>query len=363
MTNAKMKKMVFWVTEIDEKDNEVVGKKCANLGQMARLGLQVPPCFMISIEACRRFMHETGAATEVHRYISKLGDPKNMGIKELEKVSRDIQGIIKSKEMPMKLKQQIISHSRALYDKLGTADMTVSVRSSGAESRPGMFATYLNVKGEEGILEKTKDVWASAFETRAIAYRISKGLPIDADMLGVAVVKMVNARAAGVSFSVDPVQKDTSRIVIEALWGLGEGVVKGTESVDMFVLDKQTLEIVEKQIGRKEKHVIASEDGIKWEDVPSNKQNIACLSEDELKHIANLTKFLEERLGCPQDTEWAVEEGTPFPTNVYLLQTRPAKVALDKTSSISDKMCEDLLTAFRKMDVSKMKLSGEGFQF
>lgn len=350
-------KMVFWVAEVDQKYNEIVGKKCANLGQMAQLGLQVPPCFMISIEACRKFMHETGVAAEIHRYISKLGDPKDMGIKELDKVSQDIQNIIKSKEMPTELKHEIESYSRALYDKSGTADMAVSVRSSGAESRPGMFTTYSNVKGEAGILEKTKDVWASAFETRAIAYRISKGLPIDADILGVAVVKMVNARAAGVSFSIDPVKKDPSRIVIEAIWGLGEGVVSGTESVDMFIVDKQTLEIVEKQIGRKEKHVITSEDGIKWEDVPSDKQNIACLSDDEIKHIANLTKFLEERLGLPQDVEWAVEEGTPFPTNVYLLQTRPAKVKVDKTSSITDRMCEDTLKVFREMDFSKIKVS------
>ncbi len=355
--------MVFWVTEVDQKDYEVVGKKCANLGQMAQLGLQVPSCFVISIEACRKFMLETGAYTEIRRYISKLGDPKNMGIKELEKVSQDIQDIIKSKEMPTELKQEIEFHVRTLYDKLGTADMTFSVRSSGAESRPGMFETYLNVKGEAGILEKTKDVWASAFETRAIAYRISKGLPIDADMLGVAVVKMVNARAAGVSFSIDPVKKDASRIVIEAIWGLGEGVVKGTESVDMFVLNKQTLEIVEKQIGKKERCIVASVDGVKWEDVPSHKQNVACLSDDEIKHIANLTKFLEERLGCPQDVEWAIEEGPSFPTNVYLLQTRPAKVAVERMSSATEKMCDDVVRVFRKIDVSKVKLSGVEFRW
>ncbi len=357
-----MPKMVFWVTEVDEKDNEVVGKKCANLGQMAKLGLQVPPCFLISIEACKNFMLESGAAEEFQRYIGELGDLNNMGIRELEKVSRDIRDMIKRKEMSIDLNQQIGSYYRTLCDKVGEADVAVSVRSSGTESRPGMFATHLNVKGEDKVIEATKDVWASSFTARAIAFRINKGIPIDGDTLGVAVVKMVNAKTAGVSFSIHPVTGDASKIIIEATWGLGEGVVKGTESVDRFVLNKQTLE-VEKEIGRKERQVVVSEQGIKWEDVSSNKQEIACLSDDEITHVANLTKFLEEKLGRPQDVEWAIEEGHPFPTNIYLLQTRPAKVAVSKISSTSKKMCEDVTKAFRKIDVSRLRVPGAEFKF
>ncbi|OPY65926.1 MAG: Phosphoenolpyruvate synthase [Syntrophorhabdus sp. PtaU1.Bin050] len=352
MNSEKLQKLVFWVAEVDENDNDIVGKKCANLGRMARLGFQVPPSFMISIEACRKFMHETGARAEIDRYVRKTCDPKDWGIKELEERSRDIQDIIKSKAMPADLKQEIVSHCHTL---LGETDVAVSVRSSGAESRPGMFATYLNVKGEADILRKTIDVWASAFETRAISYRISKGIPFDADNLGVAVVKMVNARAAGVSFSMHPVTRDATKIVIESIWGLGEGVVKGTESVDRFLLNKNTLEILEKQIGKKEKCVISTEGGIKWEDVPSDKQNIASLSNEEMKYVANLAKMLEEKLECPQDTEWAIEEGAPFPTNIYLLQTRPAKITVDTSSSILDRMVEDVLRVHSNIDVSKIK--------
>lgn len=357
-----MPKMAFWLTEVDEKDNEVVGKKCANLGQMAQLGLQVPPCFFISIEACKSFMRETGAAIEINRYVNELGDLKSMAIRDLEKVSQDIWHKIKTKEMPPELKQEIGYYYRTLCNNVGATDVAVSVRSSGAESRPGMFATYFNVKGEEGVIETTKDVWASAFTARAIAFRINRGLPIDGDPLGVAVVKMVNAKVAGVSFSIHPVTGDASKIIIEANWGLGEGVVKGTESVDRFVLEKQTLE-VEKEVGRKEKQVVVSEHGIMWEDVLPNKQAIACLSDDEMKHVANLTKFLEDNLGQPQDVEWAIEEGPPFPTNVFLLQTRPAEVAVNKTSSTSEKMCEDMTKTFRKIDISKMKVSGVKFKF
>jgi pyruvate,water dikinase len=226
-----------------------------------------------------------------------------------------------------------------------------------------MFSTYLNVKGPSSVLEKTKEVWASTFDARAIAYRLSKKLGWAADLLGVAVVKMVDARAAGVSFSIDPVKRDASRMLIEATWGLGEGVVKGTESVDRFILHKQTLEIIERQIGRKERQVIPSADGIKWEDVPPDRQGMACLTDDEAKGVGLLTRRLEERLGRAQDTEWAVEEGRASERNIYLLQTRPAKGGTNSTNSPTDQMCDDMLKSFRRIDVSKLKFSGGGFKF
>jgi pyruvate,water dikinase len=140
-------------------------------------------------------------------------------------------------------------------------------------------------------------------------------------------------------------------------------VVKGTESVDMFMLDKQTLEIVDRQIGRKERQVSASAEGVRWEDVPIDKQTVPCLSDDEARRIGSLTRSLEERLGRPQDVEWAMEEGFPSARKVYLLQTRPAKVGAESTDSVTDKMCDDMLKAFRKIDVSKLHLSGTEFKF
>jgi pyruvate,water dikinase len=357
-----MLKTVFWVTEVGQKDNDLVGKKCANLGEMAKLGLQVPPCFFVSIEACRSFMRETGVEKGIQRYIRELADPSNMGIKEIEKVSQDLRHMIQRKEMSNALKQQIASHYNILCDHVRERDVPVSVRSSGTESRPGMFATYFNVKGEDRLVEKIKEVWASAYTARAIAFRINKGIPIDSDTLGVGIVKMVNAKTAGVSFSVHPVTGDASKIMIEATWGLGEGVVKGTESVDRFIMDKQTRQ-VKKEIGRKEKQVVVSENGIVWEEVSLEKREIPSLSDDEINQVAHLTRVLEEKLGRPQDVEWAIEEGPSSTKNVYLLQTRPAKIAVSSPSSTSEKMCEDVTKAFRKIDVSKLRVPGADFKF
>ena len=100
-------------------------------------------------------------------------------------------------------------------------DAAVSVRSAGTESRPGMFETYLNVRGADDLLEKVKKVWASAYTARAVAFRVNKNLPVIGDELGVAIPKMVNSRSSGVSFTVDPVTGDDSKIILEANWGPG----------------------------------------------------------------------------------------------------------------------------------------------
>lgn len=351
-------KRIFWVTEIDQNHTGIVGKKCANLGQMVKFGLPVPPCFMVSIEAYDEFMNETGAAQEIQSCIGRL-NLQNIGVKELEKVSNDIKAIIINKEMPRQIKEEIEIYYRRLCEEVGISDTSVSVRSSGVESRPGMFATYLGIKGVASVSEKIKEVWASAFETRAIAYRIAKGLPVDADKLGVAVVKMVNARAAGVSFSIDPVTKDERKVVIEAAWGLGEGVVSGSGTVDTFVIDKHNFDIVEKRIARKEKYIAMCEEGVRWEHVAPDKQEIACISDDEAKKVAAITKLLEEKMGVPQDVEWAVDESG----DIFVLQTRPAKVAVTSAKSVAERMSEDALKVLENIGKVKPKMGKIEFNF
>lgn len=333
-------KLIFWFEEIGREHNEIVGKKCANLGEMARMGLPVPPGFAISIEMYRQFIRDTGAADELCRYVSSFGELKDREIAGFDELSHTIRDIIESKEMAEDIKGVISSYYAALCNKVGIPDVAVSVRSSGAESRPGMFETYLNIKGVEEVLDKVKKVWASAYTTRAIAFRVNKGLSVIGDELGIAIPKMINARAAGIGFTVDPVSGDTSKIIIEANWGLGEGVVSGGGSVDRFVVDKQSLELVDTTVGQKVRQVVNKEEGADWEDVPQGKQQMPCLSNGEVIEIAKLAKAIEERLGGSQDIEWAVDPDFPFPQNMFLLQTRPAKVAVKKIESVTDRMID-----------------------
>jgi pyruvate,water dikinase len=189
------------------------------------------------------------------------------------------------------------------------------------------------VRGGQEVLDKVKKVWASAYTTRAIAFRVNKSFPVLGDELGVAVPKMVNARASGIGFTVDPVTGDSSKVLIEANWGLGEGVVSGGESVDRFVVDKGSMEVTGKNVGKKARCVVYRDRGADWEEVETEKQCIPCLSEEEIKEIAKYALSLEEKMGCAQDMEWAIDPDLPFPGNIFHLQTRPAKVAAKKMVS------------------------------
>lgn len=340
-------KLIFWFDELGKEHNDVVGKKCANLGQMTRMGLAVPPGFAISIDMYRRFIKETGAGDEMSSQVKDFGEVRGMGIQVFETMSENLRGVIEGKEMPSSLREGITSCYTELCNKTGIKDVAVSVRSAGTESRPGMFETYLNVRGTEGVMEKVKKVWASAFTPRAIAFRVNKGLPVLGDELGVAVPKMVNARASGIAFTVNPIDGDPSKITIEANWGLGEGVVSGAESVDTFQVDKDSLEIVSRNVGNKQRGVFYTETGADWADIPAKMRGAPCLSDAEIVEIARVAKSAEETLGCPQDMEWAIDQDMDFSQNLFWVQTRPAKVAAKKVESPASHIADLMAKKFR----------------
>jgi len=341
-------KLIFWFEELSKEHNDIVGKKCANLGEMIHLELPVPPGFALSIDMYRKFIRDTGSEQEMSRYIEGLGDLKGGGITLFEEISQRIQGIIESKEMPSEVADAVSAFYEELCEKVGIPDMAVSVRSAGTASRPGMFETYLNVIGVDDVLDKVKKVWASAYTTRAVAFRINKDIPVLSDELGIAIPKMVNARAAGIAFTVDPVTGDDSKVILEANWGLGEGVVSGAESVDGFILNKEDLEIIKRQVGDKVKCVVMLEKGAEWAEVPENMQNMPCVSDEEILEISRIAKAVERKLGCAQDMEWAVDHDLPFPENIFWLQTRPAKVQAKRQQSTTDQIVDLIAKRFRR---------------
>ncbi len=339
-------KLIYRFEELGQEHNNLAGKKCASLGEMTRMGLPVPPGFAVIIAMYRKFAEATGVDEEISHHLAGLGELKGQSITVLDELSRNIRGMIEGKEVPEDIREMVAEYYQELGAKVGIPDVAVSVRSAGAESRPGMFETYLNVVGIEDVLDKMKKVWASAYTARAIAFRINKDIPIMADELGVAIPRMVNARSSGVSFTVDPVTGDSSRIIIDASWGLGEGVVSGVVSVDRFVVNKENLAILETSIGEKARQVITGERGVDWADVPLEKQTVPCLSNDEVVAVAKLALLLEERLGKPQDVEWAIDDDLLPPDNLFLLQTRPAKVEAVKPESLTDRMIDLISKTF-----------------
>ncbi|MDQ7030626.1 MAG: PEP/pyruvate-binding domain-containing protein [Ardenticatenia bacterium] len=221
-----------------------------------------------------------------------------------------------------------------LMARVGAVGLPVAVRSSAtAEDLPGAsFAgqqdTFLWVQGRDHVLIRTVICWSSLFTPRAITYRAEMGFPHEKVFISVGIQKMVNARSAGVMFTLNPLNGDRSKIAINANWGLGETVVAGEVTPDEYWVDKVTLNIVKRVISPKMVECIPN---VHYREVtvvavPEERQMAPCLNDDEVKELARLGKAIERHYGCPQDIEWAVDRDLPFPESVFILQSRPETV-------------------------------------
>jgi pyruvate,water dikinase len=284
------------------------GGKGASLARMTSLGLRVPPGFVIGAGALAEALPDGGAEL---RAVVTAGDHAA--------AAERAHAIVGALEMPAALRKPIA----AAYAGLGEGDAPVAVRSSACaeDSEEASFAgqqeTYLHVRGADPVIERVRDCWASFFSERALFYRARKGSLED---LGMAVVvqRMVQADVAGVLFTCDPVRKRRDRMVVEAVLGLGEGVVSGQLTPDHYIL-KRDGRIRKAQVHVQPYAIVAAPDGGTVERELSETEGGAQKVADE--HLAALAKLgddLEQRLGVPQDIEWAVEAG-----EIFVLQARP----------------------------------------
>jgi pyruvate, water dikinase len=320
---------VFRIEELGQEFSDRVGKKCANLGEMAKIGLRVPPGFSLSLDAYKKFMAETGAGQEINDYLNRL-DHDLETIDQLNEVSAELRKIVEFKEMPLDLKEQILVYYQEICRKCEVERAAVSTRSAGASSHPGQYETHLNVIGESDVIRNIIEVWSSTFNARSLSARKRLGLPLGSDPIGVAVIRMVNARSAGVLFTADPNTGNPSIMIIEANWGLGESVVGGEAMPDVYVLDKESLEIVDTKLGSKKRRITCREVGVAEVETSPDQCNAFCLSDREVKEIGRLGKILEAHFGVPQDTEWAIDQDLQCPESVILLQTRAEVIAEQK---------------------------------
>jgi pyruvate,water dikinase len=183
------------------------------------------------------------------------------------------------------------------------------------------------------------------FTARSILYRLKNNLAVLAGAISVGVQKMVRARSAGVGFTVHPGTGDDTRILLEGNWGTGESVVQGIVIPDMFVINKETLTLEEKQINPKLKQIIIKQIGTEQQEVPEVKRLQSCLSDEEVLKIAELAKAMESSYGMPLDLEWAIDETLPFPQNVFLVQARPITRVGKKKDGI-DRILDMMLSRY-----------------
>jgi pyruvate,water dikinase len=331
--SATRKALVLWFGDLRKTDIPLVGGKNANLGEMINAGLPVPLGFAVTAYAYEKFIETTHIAKKIYEIINKTVTDKN-DPKQYAAASKKIRGLIEKTSVPEEIANSVKSAYKKLNKKLNLKDVFVAVRSSAtAEDLPdasfaGQQETFLNVKGADELIEKVVKCWSSLFTPRAIFYRNEKGFAHEKVFISVGVQKMVNSRAAGVIFTINPVTGNTDEIVIEGNYGLGETVVSGAVNPDDFVVDKNTLKIKERRISRKTVQYIRDPDTGKTVhlDVPKEKQKKTCVNDKEIIKLAKLAKLIDAHYKKAMDIEWAIDKDLSFPKNIFVVQARPETV-------------------------------------
>src|SRR5829696_8789279 len=239
-----------WFNKIRKDDIALAGGKGANLGELSRAELPVPPGFVVTTTAYDAFVEANGIGDAIvgRVLVTRADDPAGF-----EEVAEGIRALFSGGKVPEEMADEI----RAAYQELSEDGETpVAVRSSAtAEDLPGMsFAgqqeTYLNVRGAEALLEGVKNCWASLWTARAMAYRARQGIDPVTVSLAVVVQEMVEAEAAGVMFTANPVNGRRGEAVIGAAWGLGESVVSGSVTTDDIVMEKECGRVISRETAR-----------------------------------------------------------------------------------------------------------------
>jgi len=330
----KGKATIFWFEEINKKDVKLVGGKNASLGEMYSelkpLGINIPNGFAITTNAYRAFLDSGTLQKKIKEKLRHLdiGD-----LKDLEKTGKEIRQLILEAKLPRDLQKKIL----VAYAKLGR-NKSVAVRSSATteDSTEASFAgqqeSYLNVVGEEAVLEATKKTFASLFTDRAISYRKDKGFS-SFSALSVGVQEMVRSDKAcsGVMFTIDPETGFDKVVLINASYGLGEMVAQGEVTPDEFVVFKPMLEkrkgLLVKSLGAKKQKLVYSDGrlggGTKRVAVSQRDRRKLCLEDKDVLKLATWGVQIEKHFGKPMDVEWA-KDGVNG--KLFIVQARPETV-------------------------------------
>ncbi len=312
-------KYVLHFDEIDRKDLSAVGGKGANLGEMTKAGFPVPPGFCVSTKAYRKWI---GANVEMEQWFDRLNRLKPDQFDEIRMTGEQIRGQILAVSVPESTRTEIVE----AWAKLGK-NHAYAVRSSAtAEDLPtasfaGQQETFLNVRGEDQLIEAVKKCWVSLFTDRAILYRAKNGLDHQSVWMSVVIQRMILPDKAGIMFTLDPVTGHRRTVSIDAGFGLGEALVSGIVSADLYKVRDN--EIVFKQIAKKEKGIFpVKEGGTKTRQLPPEFQQKQVLPDKEILELAEVGRKIEEHYGSAQDIEWGMEDG-----QIYILQSRPVTSA------------------------------------
>ncbi|WP_027910933.1 phosphoenolpyruvate synthase [Pseudomonas sp. URMO17WK12:I4] len=346
--------MAEYVVSLDKLDNhdvEHVGGKNASLGEMisnlAGAGVSVPGGFATTAQAYRDFLEQSGLNAQIHEALDALDVDD---VNALAKTGAQIRQWVMDAEFPAELDKQIRSAFAAMAG--GNDNMAVAVRSSAtAEDLPdasfaGQQETFLNIRGVDNVIRAAKEVFASLFNDRAIAYRVHQGFDHKLVALSAGVQRMVRSETgtAGVMFTLDTESGFRDVVFITGAYGLGETVVQGAVNPDEFYVHKQTLEagrpaILRRNLGSKAIKMVYGDEAkagksVKVVEVDRADRARFCLTDAEVSELAKQAMIIEKHYGRPMDIEWA-KDGDDG--KLYIVQARPETVKSRASATVMER--------------------------
>jgi pyruvate,water dikinase len=308
-------KLVSWLEDLGKNDVALAGGKAAHLGELLHAGLPVPPGFVVTTAAYQQFITANGLQPEIERLANEVHPDDAPG---LDAAAQAIAARFAAGTIP----QAIADAVREAYTRMGMP--SVAVRSSAtAEDLPaasfaGQMETYLNVRGHEDLLAAIRRCWASLWTPRAISYRTRQGIPHAAVSLAVVVQELIDADAAGVLFTANPVTGHRHQMVCDAVWGLGEALVGGRATPDHWRVDARTGAVLEAHIARKDVMTVRTDSGTQTVPIPADRRDRPVLEDAQLAALVALGRRVASHYGSPQDIEWVLADG-----RLSLVQSRP----------------------------------------
>jgi rifampicin phosphotransferase len=304
--------------EVSKDDIALAGGKGANLGELSRAGLPVPPGYVVTTRAYDAFVESNNIGDVIVGRASVARAEDSAGFEE---VAEGIRALFSGGKVPQEMADEILAAYQELSEDGETA---VAVRSSATAedlagaSFAGQQETYLNVHGAEALLEAVKNCWDSLWTARAMAYRARQSIAPETVSLAVVVQKMVESEAAGVMFTANPSNGRRNELTISAAWGLGESVVSGSVTPDSIVVEKGSGRVLSRETANKEVMTVYTEDGTAESSVPEALRRQPVLDDEMAATLARYGATIEHHYGIPQDIEWALAGG-----EFFIVQSRP----------------------------------------
>ncbi|MGN6482071.1 phosphoenolpyruvate synthase [Luteibacter sp.] len=335
-----MSDLVLWLDALRMTDLGKVGGKNASLGEMignlAKLGVSVPGGFATTADAFQTYLEKSGLAKRIQERLATLDVDD---VDELTRGGKEIRGWIVDTALPADLEQAIRDAYIKLCKDAGATDIAVAVRSSAtAEDLPdasfaGQQETFLNVVGIDDVLHKVKEVFASLYNDRAIAYRVHQGFKHEDVFLSAGVQLMVRSDvgASGVLFTLDTESGFRDVVFVTGSYGLGEMVVQGAVNPDEFYVFKPTLRagkpaVLRRSLGAKQQRMVYSDqpgERVRIEETPSTLRHQFCIVDADVEELSRQALIIEKHYGRPMDIEWAKDGNTG---KLYIVQARPETV-------------------------------------